>query len=224
MKLLFAEDTVDLSRAVTALLEREGYYVDAVYDGRQALEHIKSESYDGIILDIMMPEKDGLEVLKEIRGMRIITPVLMLTAKSEVDDKVTGLELGADDYLTKPFAIKELIARVKAMTRRYTKYSGDSLKFGDITLESDSFELSSKNAVRLSVKEFELLQSLIVNSNTAVDDRFFLDPVWNDEPDATDDTVNLYIMYLKGKLKAIGSNTEITKDEDGNYKITYNGK
>ena len=147
MKLLLAEDTLDLNRVITAGLKHSGFEVDQAYDGEQALNYIYSSGYDAIILDIMMPKKDGLEVLRELRNSNIVTPVLMLTAKSEIDDRVEGLDAGADDYLSKPFAMKELFARVRAMTRRKKEYSDAVLNFGDFTLDSETFELRSENSI-----------------------------------------------------------------------------
>lgn len=217
MKILLAEDTKDLNRALCAVLNHEGYDVDPAFDGVEVIEHIERDSYDCIVLDIMMPRKDGIQALKEIREKNIITPVLMLTAKSEVDDRVAGLDAGADDYLTKPFAMKELLARVRALTRRKTEYGTEDLKYNDVKLNAQTFELASENSVRLSVKEFELMQLLILNKGHAVSAEYILGNVWSREPDAQPDTVWLYISYLKRKLKAIASATKIEGDENSGY-------
>ena len=219
MKLLLAEDTRDLSRAVCAVLEHEGYEVDAVYDGEEALEHIRSNGYDMIILDIMMPKLDGLGVLKEARESNIITPVLLLTAKTEVDDRVTGLDAGADDYLTKPFAMKELLARIRAMTRRRTRYSGEDLTFADLQLKEANFELSCINAVRLSIKEYELLRTLIMNAEHPLDTDYLLEHVWADKPEAVSDTVWLYVSYLNRKLTSISSSAQIDGERGASYQL-----
>ncbi|MEE3420954.1 MAG: response regulator transcription factor [Lachnospiraceae bacterium] len=219
MKLLLAEDTKDLNRALTAVLMHEGYDVDPVYDGAEALDHIRRDSFDAMILDIMMPKMSGIEVLTEIRKINIVTPVLLLTAKSEIDDRVAGLDAGADDYLTKPFAMKELLARVRAMTRRRTDYSGKDLRFNDLHLDAEKFELSSENSVRLSVKEFELMQTLILNADKEVDTKYILDHVWDKEPDARDDTVWLYISYLRGKLSSVDSKAKILGSRGGSYRL-----
>ena len=163
MKLLLAEDTRDLNQALTAILEHEGYQVDPVFDGAAALEKLLASPYDAAVLDIMMPKMDGIEVLREIRKVHILTPVLLLTARAEIDDRVAGLDAGADDYLTKPFAMKELLARVRALTRRKSSYGTKELAFADVRLDADTFELSAENSVRLSLKEFELMQALILN-------------------------------------------------------------
>lgn len=219
MKILLAEDTHDLNRAVCAVLAHEGYEPDPVYDGEEALEHIRENGYDAIILDIMMPKKDGIEVLKEIRDSNIITPVLLLTAKSEVDDRVDGLDAGADDYLTKPFAMKELLARLRAMTRRRTQYSGGDLQFADLKLKEANFELSCENAVRLSTKEFELLRTLIMNVEHPLDTEYLLNHVWEDEPDAVSDTVWLYVSYLNRKLGAVASKAQIEGERGESFQL-----
>lgn len=219
MKILLAEDTKDLSRAVCAVLAHEGYEVDPVYDGEEALLSIRENGYDVIVLDIMMPKKDGIQVLKEIRESNIITPVLLLTAKSEIDDRVTGLDAGADDYLTKPFAMKELLARLRAMTRRRTQYSGSDLTFADLKLKEANFELSCENAVRLSTKEFELLRTLIMNAEHELDTDYLLSHVWEDEPEAVSDTVWLYISYLNRKLEAVSSSVQISGERGESFRI-----
>ena len=219
MKLLLAEDTIDLSRAEVAVLSHEGYEVDAAYDGEQALQLITAGTYDGIILDIMMPKMTGLEVLTEIRSRGITAPVLLLTAKAEIDDRVTGLDMGADDYLTKPFAMKELLARVRSMTRRKTDYSLKDMKIGDICLNSESFELASENTVRLSIKEFELMQTLILNAGHPLATDYLIARIWAMEPDANSDTVWLYISYLRKKLDSIDSQVRITGDRGGSFTL-----
>jgi len=221
MKILFAEDTRDLNRAVTVLLTREGYDVDSAADGEEALNYIKTESYDGIILDIMMPKADGLTVLSELRARHILTPVLLLTAKAEVDDRVAGLDAGADDYLPKPFAMKELLARVRAMTRRSRTWSGEPLRRGDLSLDPATFALCAKNTVRLSVKEFELLHTLLSNPDAALSAETLLERVWREEPEAQADTVWLYVSYLRGKLRAVGSAAVIEGDRNGPYRLVW---
>ena len=219
MKVLLAEDTKDLNKVLCAVLEHGGFTVDPVFDGVEVLEHIERDSYDCIVLDIMMPRKDGIEALKEIREKNILTPVLMLTAKSEIDDRVAGLDAGADDYLTKPFAMKELMARVRALTRRKTKYSGKDLSFKDIRLHAGTFELACENSVRLSVKEFELMQLFMLNQNHFVTSDYILNQVWSREPDAQTDTVRLYVSYLNRKLKAIASDSQIGGDSVSGFQL-----
>ncbi len=221
MKILLAEDTRDLNRVLTAALMHEGYEVDSVYDGEEALDRVKTNGYDAMILDIMMPKKDGLSVLRDLREKNVVTPVLLLTAKTEIDDRVAGLDAGADDYLTKPFAMKELLARVRAMTRRRTDYAAKSLQYGDFSLNNENFELSCENAVRLSVKEFELLQTLIVNQNVDTTTRYLLEHVWEGTPDATEDTVWLYVSYLKGKLSSVASGVSVLGERGGSFRLHY---
>ena len=219
MKLLLAEDTIDLNRVLTVALQHEGYAVDSAYDGEQALELVRKNGYDAMILDIMMPKKDGLTVLKELREHNIVCPVLLLTAKAEIDDRVAGLDAGADDYLTKPFSMKELLARVRAMTRRKTEYTAKKLQYGDFALNDENFELSCENAVRLSVKEFELMQALIVNQNVDVTTDYLLEHVWDADPDAGADTVWLYVSYLRGKLSSIASKVQILGEKGGSFRL-----
>ena len=220
MKILLAEDTRDLNRVLTVALQHEGYDVDSCLDGEDALNHILENGYDGIVMDIMMPKMDGIEVLKTVRSKNIMTPVLLLTAKAEVDDRVNGLDAGADDYLTKPFALKELLARIRAMTRRKKDYSNEQMKFGDLTLDGETFELKSENAIRLSVKEFELLQALILNADHYIDGEYLLNHVWENDEDASVQTVMLYIEYLKSKLDSISSKVHIEVSEAG-YKLVF---
>lgn len=220
MKILLAEDTKDLNRALCAILKHEGYDVDAAFDGEDVMDFIERDSYDCLVLDIMMPKKDGIQALTEIRAKNIITPVLMLTAKSEIDDRVAGLDAGADDYLTKPFAMKELLARVRALTHRKTEYGTNDLKYNDVLLYAQTFELASENSVRLSVKEFELMQQLMLNKDRSVSVDYILNNVWSREPDAQPDTVVLYVSYLKRKLRAIASDTVIEGDENSGYRLS----
>ena len=219
MRILLAEDTRDMNRAITTILTHESYKVDSVYDGEEALQHILGGSYDGIILDIMMPRRDGLEVLREIRKAGIVTPVLLLTAKAEIDDRVTGLDAGADDYLTKPFSMKELLARVRSMTRRNAGYNRADLQYADITLHAEKLELVSRNSVRLAGKECELLQFLIMNDGRALETEEIIRQVWPGEKDAGSDKVFLYISYLRGKLRAVGSDVTIIGERGGNFRL-----
>ena len=221
MKLLFAEDTRDLNRAVTVLVTREGYDVDSAADGGEALEYIRTGSYDGIILDIMMPKVDGLTVLAELRARHIPTPVLLLTAKAEVDDRVAGLDAGADDYLPKPFAMKELLARVRAMTRRRGTYTDMPIRRGDLELDPATFALTARNSVRLSVKEYELAEVLLANPDAALGTDTLLERVWRGEDGADEDTVRLYISYLRGKLRAVGSAASVEGDRNDPYRLVW---
>ena len=224
MKILLAEDTKDMNRVITAALEHEGYEVDSTFDGEEALAHARRSGYDAAILDIMMPKMDGLQVLKALRAENIALPVLLLTAKAEIDDRVKGLDAGADDYLTKPFAIRELLARIRAMTRRRTNYAAQALRFGDISLDDEKFELSCTNAVRLSVKEFELMQSLVLNAGREVSTQYLLEHVWEGSETAGEDTVWLYISYLRGKLIAVNSRVGIGGEKGGSFMLVEEQK
>jgi DNA-binding response OmpR family regulator len=209
IKVLLAEDTADLNRALSAILTHEGYDVTAVFDGEEALTCLRTNAYDAVILDIMMPKKDGLEVLSSMRAEGNNSPVLLLTAKAEVDDRVNGLDAGADDYLTKPFAMKELLARIRSMTRRRSSYSGGELRIGDLTLNAENFELRAENSVRLSIKEFELMQLLMKNAGKPLKTSFLLQHVWANDTGTGEETVWLYISYLRNKLNAVASHVSL---------------
>ncbi len=224
MKLLLAEDTLDLNRALTALLTHEGYAVDSALDGEEAVNYLTDNSYDVIVLDIMMPKKNGLEVLRELRSRGIFTPVLLLTAKAEIDDRVTGLDAGADDYLAKPFAMKELLARLRSMTRRSTQYQEKDLSFMDLSLKAETLELTCENTVRLSLKEYELMHTLMVHAEKELSTADLLDQLWKNEENAGSDTVWLYICYLRSKLRSVASKATIEGSRDGNFRITQNSR
>ena len=216
LKVLYAEDTVDLSRAVSVVLEHEGFEVTACYDGLQASEVLASQVFDLVILDIMMPGRSGIDVLREMRATGDVTPVILLTAKTEVDDRVDGLMAGADDYLPKPFAMKELVARVHSLARRNTDYGTGNLTFGNVELNAETYELKAHTSVRLSHVEFELLRTFILNRNRALSTDFLLGRVWTDDDEADQATVSLYVRYLRNKLEAIDAHVTIS-EIDGGY-------
>ncbi|WP_303132602.1 response regulator transcription factor [uncultured Olsenella sp.] len=220
MRLLVADDTRDLNRALQAILEQNGYEVVPAYDGQEALDLVMSQSFDAIILDIMMPRMDGLAALAEMRRRGVVAPVLLLTAKAQVDDRVAGLDAGADDYLPKPFAMRELLARVRAMAKRRSDYSSRDLSYADLRLRADSFELSAENTVRLSVKEMELLQLLVLNADRPLGPGFILGRVWEGEDEADEDTLALYVSYLRAKLASVASKATIVRGEDGSYRLS----
>lgn len=218
MRLLLAEDEKELSRALTAILERSNYSVDAVYDGEEALEYLNSNNYDGLILDIMMPRIDGLTVLKRLREKRNPIPVLLLTAKSEVDDKVEGLDAGANDYLTKPFAAKELLARIRAMTREHTGAVNASLHTGNLTLDLASYTLSSPTGnFRLTNKEFQMLEMLMSHPGQLIPSERFLERIWGYESEAETNVVWVYISYLRKKLTALHANVQLKAARNAGY-------
>lgn len=220
MKILFAEDTRDLNRAVTTVLQHESYEVDSVFDGEEALLCVGRNAYDCIVLDIMMPKKDGLEVLAEIRKRHITVPVIMLTAKAEIEDRVAGLDAGADDYLPKPFAMKELLARIRSACRRTFGYNSERLIFGDVELDPETLSLTAKNSISLSMKEYELLETLIRNADRPLSEETLLGRLWRDAVGASGDTLWLYVAYLRGKLASIGSDVTIEGDRGEGYKLT----
>lgn len=217
MKLLFAEDERSLSRAITHILEKNCYSVDAVYDGQAALEYLENGDYDGVILDIMMPKVDGIAVLKELRSKGNHVPVLMLTAKAEIDDKVLGLDLGANDYLTKPFDTKELLARIRAMTRGHRGVDA-SLTFGNITLNRTNFELSSPSgSFRLANKEYQMMELLMANARQLISADRFLEKIWGLNSDVESSVVWVYISYLRKKLTALNANVSIKAVRNAGY-------
>ncbi|MBR1811690.1 MAG: response regulator transcription factor [Clostridia bacterium] len=219
MKLLLAEDEKDLSRALTAVLTHAGYEVDAVYDGEAAVDAAKSNAYDGMIFDIMMPKMNGLEAVRIIRAHSDTTPVMFLTAKAEVDDRIVGLDVGADDYLTKPFAMGELLARVRSMTRRSTSYTPKKLNFGAVTLDTEHLELTSENSIRLANKEGKLMEYLMLNTEKEIDTRELFNHIWSDEPETDIGIVFVYVSFLNNKLKSINADIEITGINGGTYKL-----
>ncbi len=220
MRLLLAEDEKDLSRALTAVLTHSGYETDAAFDGVEALEFLEKNDYDAIIMDIMMPRMDGIEALTKIRENGDYTPVLLLTAKAEVDDRVTGLDAGADDYLTKPFAIKELLARVKSMTRRNESYSSmKSLRVGSVTLNTEKQEVSSENSISLALKETKLLEFFMLNAEKELSTERIFDHVWKNDEESNRDVVWVYVSFLRSKLQAINADIDIAGEKDGSYTL-----
>ena len=220
MRVLLAEDEKSMSRALTVILTRNNYSVDAVYNGQDALDYITGGDYDLAILDVMMPVLDGFEVLGRIRAKGIQIPVMMLTAKSQVDDKVEGLDLGANDYLTKPFDGKELLARLRAMTRKNTPAEGNELKFGNITLNRASFELSSPaGSVKLSSKEFQMMEYLMSNPGMLITTERFFDKIWGLDSDGDSSIVWTNLSYLRKKLIQIGANVRIKAARNAGYSL-----
>ena len=220
MRLLLAEDEKSLSRAVTVLLRKSNYEVDSVYDGEEALAYLSSGNYDGAILDIMMPKVDGIEVLRQLRGRGSRLPVLLLTAKAEVDDKVLGLDSGANDYLTKPFASQELLARIRAMTREQTAQTTSQLPVGNVTLDRATFELSTPSgSLRLANKEFQMLELLMCNPRNLISTERFLEKIWGYDNEAEINVVWVYISYLRKKLAALHSNVQIKARRNVGYSL-----
>jgi DNA-binding response OmpR family regulator len=210
MRLLLAEDEQELSHALVTVLKHNNYSVDAVYNGQDALDYLNVGNYDGAILDIMMPKMDGITVLKKVRASGNSIPILMLTAKAEIDDRVLGLDSGADDYLTKPFSMKELLARIRAMTRRQTDATDSVLSFGNIALDRSKFLLSSpKESLRLANKEFQMLEMLLVHPGQVISADQFMEKIWGYDSDAEQNVVWVYISYLRKKLAALDATVTI---------------
>lgn len=223
MRLLLAEDEEEMSNALVKILKSNNYSVDAVYNGNDALDYIESDIYDGAILDIMMPGMNGVEVLKEARAAGIKTPVLLLTAKSEIDDRVEGLDAGADDYLTKPFAMKELLARVRALTRRREEVVDSSLEFGNVSLDRLTFQVTTPNgSVKLGNKDFQMLEMLITNPGQIISVDQFMDKIWGYDSEAELNVVWVYISNLRKKLKSLGADITIKAHRGIGYSLINN--
>ena len=220
MRILLAEDERSLSRAIIALLEKHNYSADAVYDGQEALDYLEAENYDAVILDIMMPRLDGLSVLRTLRERGSQIPVLLLTAKSEVEDKVTGLDSGANDYLTKPFATAELLARIRAMTRTQTAQTDSKMSFGNITLDQTTYELSSPSgSFRLANKEYQMMELLLRNPRQLIPSERFLEKIWGYDSDVELNVVRVYISYLRKKLTALQADIQIKATRNAGYSL-----
>lgn len=219
MKILLAEDEMSMARAIVKILEKSNYLADAVYNGIDAVNYLVNGDYDAVILDVMMPGMDGITVLKTIRERGITIPVIMLTAKTEVEDKVLGLDSGANDYLTKPFDAKELLARIRAMTR--SRIGTDSkISFGNITLDRATFSLSSPTGnFTLANKEFQMMEILLSNPTHVVSAERFLEKIWGYETDAEVNVVWVYISYLRKKLVALQANIQIKSSRNAGYSL-----
>lgn len=211
MRLLLAEDERDLSRALCTILEHAGYSVDAVFDGAEALAYLRCGDYDAAILDIMMPRMDGLTALRKARAAGVGTPVLVLTAKQDVDDRVEGLDSGADDYLPKPFAAKELLARVRAITRRRAETTAPVLTFSDLSLDRATCRLSTpQGSVDLPNREFQIMEMLMVNPGARVPTERIMEKVWGWGVEVEVNVVWTYISFLRKRLQRLGAHAGIT--------------
>ena len=220
MRILLAEDELALSKAYAQVLIMQGYEVEPVYDGKAALEAANGGTYDLMIFDVMMPKMSGLEVLKALREAGNTTYVIMLTAMSELDDKVEGLEMGADEYLTKPIPLKELAARVRSLERRIdTNYNENVLTFGSVKLNVSQQELSAKNSIILAGKETKLMEVLMLNKNKKLSTEYIYNHVWSKDDDSDTGYVWIYISYLKQKLKAINANVDILGEENREFEL-----
>ena len=220
MKLLYAEDERSLSEAVVDVLEFHKYKVDAVYDGQEALDYAQNDSYDGIILDVMMPRRDGFEVLRTLRAAGNKTPILLLTAKSEVEDRIQGLDLGADDYLPKPFAMGELLARVRAMLRRREDFTPDLLTMGNLSLDRQSYTLCvGAEKLLLPKLEFRMMELFLLNRGIYLSTEDILVKVWGYDTEAEIGVVWVYISYLRKKLAGLGANVVIKAKRNIGYTL-----
>jgi len=219
MRILLAEDEVSLAKAVVRILERNSYNADAVHDGQDALAYLETGEYDLAILDIMMPKLDGIAVLKRIREQGNPIPIILLTAKSEIDDKVYGLDSGANDYITKPFDTKELLARIRVLTRGHT-HADSRLHFGNITLDRTNFTLSSPcGSYRLANKEYQMMELLMSNPGCLVSSERFMEKIWGYETETEINVVWVHISYLRKKLAALNACLQIRSIRNAGYML-----
>lgn len=222
MRILLAEDEKDLVNALCTILKHSNYSVDAVYNGADAVEYLESGVYDVAIFDIMMPVMDGITALKKVRESGNNVPIIMLTAKSQIDDKVLGLDSGANDYLTKPFAAKELLARIRAVTRNAAanEVFNNVLKYGNVTLDLTTYELASvEGSFKLANKEFQMMEMLMKNTSIIISQESFMDKIWGFESEAESNVVWVNISYLRKKLKTIGADINIKATRNVGYSL-----
>ena len=211
MKILIVEDELPLASALNEILTKHHYLADCVYDGEDGFEHALTGIYDAILLDIMLPKMNGFQVLSKLREQKISTPVIMLTAKAEVDDKVKGLDYGADDYLTKPFETKELLARIRAVTRRKEPFAIEELTFGNLTLDKTNLKITSDlKEIKVSLKEYLILELLIKNTGHVISKEQFIERIWGFDFDGEYNIVEVYISFVRKKLKSIRSTVKIS--------------
>lgn len=219
MRILIAEDERSLARVLVTILQKSNYSADAVYNGEDALEYLKSGDYDAAVLDIMMPKIDGITVLKKLRSAGNQIPVLMLTAKSEIDDKVLGLDSGANDYLTKPFDTRELLARIRLITRT-READGSTLSMGNISLDRSTFELSSPaGSFRLANKEFQIMEFFMSNPHHIISAERFMEKVWGYDSDTDVSVVSVYISHIRKKLSELGADIQIRSSRNAGYSL-----
>ena len=220
MRLLLAEDEISLSKALTAILSKNNFSVDAVYDGMDAVDYLMKGDYDCAILDVMMPKLNGFEVLKHIRKNGITIPVMMLTAKSQTDDKVEGLDLGANDYLTKPFESRELLARLRAITRTYTNTADNELKYGNVSLNRATCELTGPlGSIKLAAKEYQMMEYLMSNPGMLISTERFFDRIWGIDFEGDINIVWTNLSYLRRKLQTIGADIRIKASRNQGYSL-----
>ncbi len=220
MRLLLCEDERELSSALVKILKHFNYSVDAVFDGQEALDYLEAGNYDAVILDIMMPKVDGLTVLKRTRESGNKIPIIMLTAKSTVDDKVTGLDFGANDYLTKPFDTKELLARLRSITRTVSDSRSSVISFENLNLNRATFELyTDGESIRLGGKEFQMMEMLLINNSHVISGERFMEKIWGYDSDAEINVVWVYISNLRKKLVTLGADVIIKAVRNAGYSL-----
>lgn len=224
MKILIADDEINLRTMLAAHLKHAGYEVTAVSDGEEAVEAASAGSFDVMVFDIMMPNKDGVEALKEIREKGIMTPVILSTAKGDTEDKIAGLDAGADDYLTKPFSMGELLARIRAAARRGAQnvpvQIPPVITFSNVSLDTANAEITAVNTISLATKEMRLLEVLASNQGRSFTGEELFGKLWNDEPETSTKVVEMYVNYLRNKLLAVGALCTITGDPDSGYALS----
>ncbi len=222
MRILLAEDEKALSKAIIKIFEKNNYSADAAYDGEEALAYLQSGYYDAAVLDIMMPKMDGITLLKKIRAEGNGIPVLMLTAKSDIEDRVLGLDSGANDYLPKPFDTRELLARIRSITRTKTD-TDNKLAFGNVTLDRATYELSSPTgSFRLANKEYQIMEYLMANPHRVFSTDMFMEKIWGWDNEAEINVVWVYISYLRKKLTALGADIQIKSSRNAGYSLEEN--
>ena len=220
MRILIVEDEIALSNVLSEILKKNNYAVDAVYDGADGLDYAVSGLYDAILLDIMLPKMSGLEMLQAFRSQGHSTPVLLLTAKSEIEDKVKGLDCGADDYITKPFATDELLARVRSVLRRKDVFISSEQSFGDLTIDKNTLKIATKkDEIKMSLKEYQILEMLIINPNQIISKEQFVEKIWGYDFDGEYNSVEVYISFVRKKLTAIGSKVKIKAHRGVGYSL-----
>ena len=220
MRILIAEDEVTIARALKVMLERNKYAVDVVFNGKDALDYIRSASYDALVLDIMMPGMDGLTVLREVRALGIVTPALFLTAKAEVEDRVTGLDAGADDYLPKPFDASEFLARVRALTRRSGAYTPSRLTLGNTALDCGTYQLLTPyGETRLGNKEYQLMELFLRNPRQVFSSEHLMEKIWGLDSESEMEVIWTYIGFLRKKLKSLQADIEIKTIRGAGYAL-----
>ena len=223
MRLLIAEDDFDLAEALTAIFQKNQFVVDVVHNGIDAYDHAATNTYDGIILDVMMPKLDGIQVLRRLREDGIAAPIMMLTAKAEKDDRIAGFDGGADDYLPKPFSPDELLSRVRAMLRRAGGYTPSTLQFGDLSMDSGGAIRCGDRFERLSGREFQVMELFMRSPRTILSAERIMERVWGWDAEAEINVVWVHISNLRKKLKAIGSSASIRASRGLGYALVEDG-